>query len=90
MVDFLQGTLHEAPHIFVQIFRVSRGILRVFINVLDKNIFKILKFLRQTLSLYPEQSTLFLDVQYNEIIQECKIKKQLKQKMQLPNTPLFI
>jgi hypothetical protein len=37
---------------------VPSGILRDFINVLDKNVFQILQILRRTLGLFPEQTTL--------------------------------
>jgi hypothetical protein len=52
--------LHEAPHIVVQLYGVPHGILRIFINEYGENVFKILKFLQQTLSHSPEQSTLDL------------------------------
>jgi hypothetical protein len=41
-------------------YGVPHGVPQIFINVYDENDFKILKFLRQTLSLSPEQSTLKL------------------------------
>jgi hypothetical protein len=49
---------HETPQISGQQYGVPHGVPRVFINSYDENVFKILKFLRQTLSLFPEQSTL--------------------------------
>jgi hypothetical protein len=58
--------LYEAPHIVVQLYEVTHRILRVFINLLDENVFKILKFLRQTLSLSPDQSTL-VQISYSQL-----------------------
>jgi hypothetical protein len=39
---------HEAPHIVGQLHGVPRGILRVFINVLDENVFQNPQILRRT------------------------------------------
>jgi hypothetical protein len=67
---FCSGQRKQQIHLVAQLCGVAHGILRVFINALDENVFKILKFLGQILSLSPEQSTLD-EVTHSGLVPAC-------------------
>jgi hypothetical protein len=49
---------HEAPHTVAQLYGLPHGILRAFNTILYENEFQNPQIFQQTISLYPEQSTL--------------------------------
>jgi hypothetical protein len=54
------GHFHEATHIVEQLYGVSHGILRVINTILYENEFQNPQIFQQTISLFPEHSTLLL------------------------------
>jgi hypothetical protein len=50
--------IHEATHIVEQLYGVPHKILRVFNTILYENEFQNPQIFQQTISLFPEQSTL--------------------------------
>jgi hypothetical protein len=49
---------HEAPHTVAQLYGLPHGLLHVFNTILYENEFQTPQIFQQTISLFPEQSTL--------------------------------
>jgi hypothetical protein len=49
---------HEAPYTVAQLYRLPHGILHLFNTILYENEFQNPQILQQTISLFPEHSTL--------------------------------
>jgi hypothetical protein len=58
--------LHQAPHRVGQLYGVPHGILKVFNTILEENKFQNPQIFQQTISPFPEHSTLVIVVMCNK------------------------
>jgi hypothetical protein len=64
-----------APHTVAQLYGLPHGILHVFNTILYENLFQNPQIFQQTISLFPEQSTLLL-------LTPSSLAKYIKKKLQ--------
>jgi hypothetical protein len=62
---------YEAPHTVAQLYGLPHGILRAFNTILYENEFQNPQIFQQTISLYPEQSTLAIAALFSKLLRSA-------------------